>query len=149
MSPGAPIRMARAKLALHVRRRRQNPEQILHKAVADYLRVALVPPAWFTTFPAGGGGKARGGQLKAMGLMPGMPDLLVFWPGAFASQRFTCMLGIELKAARGTTSPAQRAMSGTFQQVHSAIAFCKSIDHVASALAFWSVPHRARVGGAT
>ncbi len=131
------VRLAKAKLALHVRRRRRAaPEQQLHKAVANYLRVALSPPAFFTTFPSGGGGKARGGQLKAMGLMPGMPDILVFWPD--------CVAGIELKAG-SSVSPAQKAAHKAFNLVNVDIAICKSVDDVDLVLAFWGVPHRARL----
>ncbi len=147
---GAPmhsVRLAKAKLALHVRRRRRAaPEQQLHKAVASYLRVALSPPAFFTTFPSGGGGKARGGQLKAMGLLAGMPDLLVFWQdGDDSGQEWPGVLGIELKSKTGSLSKEQKAARTLLENVAAHVVVCRSIDNVQAALAFWGVPHRARL----
>ena len=58
------------------------PEQLAHKSIVTYLDLALTPPDWFTTFPAGGGGKIRGAILKALGLKAGIPDiLLIRYPG--------------------------------------------------------------------
>jgi hypothetical protein len=57
------------------------PEEILHRACVAYLRAAL-PKPWFCAHVPNGGGrsKAEAGILKAMGVLAGMPDLLVFGP---------------------------------------------------------------------
>ncbi len=106
--------------------RRLNGEERLHAAVADFLRVALVPPAFFTTFPAGGGGKVRGGRLKLLGLRPGMPDILVVGWG--------CLVGIELKTANGIVSASQNLVHGEFRDCGHPIFVCRSIDEVETAL---------------
>ncbi len=139
------LRMAKAKLALHMRRQ---PERQLQIAVAQYLRLALIPPAFFTTFPSGGGGKARGGQLKSMGLLAGMPDLLVFWGEEVDGYPMADLLGIELKYGKGSLRREQKVVAGLFSDIGSAVAVCRSINDVQAALAFWGVPHRAKVGGA-
>ncbi len=116
-------------------------EAQLHRAVAQFLRVALKPPQFFTTFPAGGGGRVRGAQLKAMGLAPGMPDILVFhthmdvdgwrWPEVY---------GIELKTKKGEQSDTQIAMALAFDDIGSGIDVCRSVEEVEKVLRDWGVP---------
>src|SRR6185312_13501021 len=77
-------------------------EAQLHKEVADFLAVALRPPTFWTTFPAGGGGLVRGRQLKRAGLKAGFPDLLIIHEGK--------AFGIELKAPGKYLEPHQREM---------------------------------------
>lgn len=57
------------------------PEESLHRACVAYLRATL-PSPWFCAHIPNGGGrsKAEAGILKAMGVLAGMPDLLVFGP---------------------------------------------------------------------
>lgn len=74
-------------------------EAALHKQVAAFLARTLPENAPWTTIGHGGGGKARGARLKAMGLQPGWPDIIILFHGRF--------LGIELKAEKGRLSPEQ------------------------------------------
>lgn len=108
-------------------------EHALHVAVAAYLRVALRPPAWFSTIGHGGGGKVRGAMLKAAGMRPGMPDLLVFGPE-------NKVVGIELKAARGRLSPEQREVALDMARCGHWYAVCKTIDEVEAALRDAEIP---------
>lgn len=117
------------------------PEQLLHEAVAEYLQTVLIAPAFFTTFPAGGGGKIRGAQLKKMGLLPGMPDLLVFWSDPDPRGAIPCVFGIELKAKKGSLSAAQKAIRSAFLQNRMHYVLCRSIDDVGLALRAFRVPH--------
>lgn len=121
-----------------MRRRRDNPEQRLHKAVAEYLAVALKPPTFWTTFPAGGGGRVRGAQLKAMGLKPGVPDIIVLDSGPN-------VIGIELKAKKNDQSPAQRMIAQAFKDVQAWYILCRSVEEVEKALRFCKVPVYASV----
>jgi hypothetical protein len=82
-------------------------EAAFQMQVARYLDMALPPECWWTTFPAGGGGKARGGKLKAMGLKPGVADILILTPRK--SQHATRILWLELKSKGGRLGPAQKA----------------------------------------
>lgn len=108
-------------------------EAQLHRAVAQYLRRVLTPPAFFSTFPAGGGGRVRGAQLKAMGLRAGMPDLLVFAPGK--------IVGLELKAKKGTVSVHQSLTAEAFRQCDMSYLICRSVADVSLALRAFNVPH--------
>lgn len=121
--------------------KRARPEQQLHMAVADYLRVVLIAPAFFSTFPSGGGGKTRGGILKGMGLMPGMPDILIFHPYPHVGHGAApLVVGIELKAARGSQSKEQRAVEGAFRANGMNYHVCRSLEDVAAVLRKRGVP---------
>jgi hypothetical protein len=107
-------------------------------AVAKYLSLTLQPPHWFSTFPAGGGGKARGGQLKAMGLKAGVPDILII-------SGFTGRANwIELKAPQGTESVAQKETRKALEYARCGTAVCRSIEDVQAALEAWGFNVKAR-----
>jgi hypothetical protein len=122
-------------------KKRAQPEQQLHKAVADYLRLALRPPTIWTTIGHGGGGKARGGQLKAMGMHPGWPDILVMarFPTGMV------LVGLELKTKVGRQSPEQRAMEQKFKDCAAWYILCRSVEEVEKALRFCKVELHATV----
>lgn len=121
--------------------KRRHPEQTLHAAVAGYLRLALRPPTVWSTFPAGGGGRVRGGILKGAGLQRGWPDLLVLHPAPTC----TAVVGIELKAPTGRPSEAQAAMERAFRDAHAAYEFCWSLENVEHALRTNGIPVHATV----
>lgn len=116
-------------------------EQQLHRAVAEYLTHALPQMSWFSTFPAGGGGKIRGAHLKAMGLKPGVPDILIINLGR--------AYWIELKAKRGRVSQQQTETRFALARAMSPSATCRSIEEVEEALRNWGIPLRASARKAT
>ena len=113
-------------------------EAALHKAVAEYLGWVLHPPVIWTTLGHGGGGRIRGAQLKAMGLKPGWPDILIIAPGPN-------VLGIELKrpGKGGSQSPEQRAVEAGFHGVRAWYVLCRSVEEVRRALDFIKIPRAA------
>lgn len=110
---------------------RRNPEQQLQMQVARYLGLALRPPTLWTAFPAGGGGRVRGALLKAMGLKPGWPDVIVMH--GFRT-RTTVLLGIELKTTAGRLSPEQKEVAQGFRAAGAHYRVCRSLDDVEWAL---------------
>jgi hypothetical protein len=111
-------------------------ESALHKSVADLLDWVLLPPALWTTFPAGWGklGKATAGRLHGAGLKAGFPDILIFFNGR--------VTGIELKTESGRVSKDQNQM---FLLLHGAgvpVYICRSADDVIGVLEQQSLPHR-------
>jgi len=112
-------------------------EAQFHKQVADYLRVALRPPTVWTTIPAGGGGAIRGAQLKARGLQPGWPDIIII-------DRGPNVIGLELKTKVGKQSPEQRFIAQAFKDVEAWYILARTLDEVERALAFCKVPLFAR-----
>lgn len=98
-------------------------EETLHRQVASYLSITIKPPLFWTTFPAGGGGKVRGAKLKALGLKAGMPDILVFAPGQ--------TYGIELKTPRNYLDPVQRIVHAELKEAGVICFTAKSVENVA------------------
>ena len=127
----------------------KRPEQILHMQVARYLRVALREPCFFTTFPAGGGGRIRGAILKQQGLMAGMPDILIFAPGPTLNdgRTFTRLIGLELKAGKGRQSESQKEMALRFAAVGGVYLIARTLDEVEILLRAAGVPLFAKARG--
>lgn len=118
--------------------RRNRPEQALQKAVCQYLDVALPPDAIYWHTPNGGGrSKAEAGIFKAMGVKAGIPDLFILRNGL--------LFAIELKAGRGTVTPAQEAMHEALRKQFVQVAVCRSIDDVHAKLDGY-IPLKARPG---
>ena len=117
-------------------------EAQLHATVAQFLDWALMPPALYTTFPAGWGvlTRATAGRLKGAGLKQGIPDLLFFHQG-----RCYC---IELKAWRGSLSAVQKEMHAKLAAAGIPVKVCNSLDDVMSAMDEWGIALR-RTRGAS
>lgn len=96
--------------------------------MAELLDWLLIPPAFFTTFPAGWGKlpPAIAGRLHACGLKPGMPDLLVFDVGR--------VIGIELKTKETSQSSVQRSMQARLTAVKVPVYICRSVEEVIAVL---------------
>lgn len=109
----------------------------LHRSVAEYLDWALMPPALYTTFPAGWGklGPMIAGQLKASGLKRGFPDIFVFDKHRMiANQTYTKVIGIELKARDAKPSAAQQIMFPKLRDLGVPIYVCTCLEDVEGAL---------------
>ena len=125
----------RRKTRIPKRRKRHKPfpnEQFPYKSeaqfqmdVVKYLEKNLCSDVVWTAFPAGGGGRNRGAIMKAMGLRPGWPDIILIKDGRF--------YGLELKTPIGRLSPAQEAFKAA-RAVAGKCATCKSLIEVQSAL---------------
>lgn len=130
----------------NARKKRDNPEQRLQMAVADYLALALKPPTIWTAFPAGGGGRVRGAFLKAMGLKAGWPDIVVMAPwDKFDAYHRSLVVGIELKAAKGRLSNAQEGVRSSFVQAGAHWFLARSVDEVEGFLRGVGIPLSATV----
>lgn len=103
----------------------------LQKSVADLLDWLLVPPAFYTAFPAGWGKLPPriAGLLKACGLKRGMPDVLVFDYGPR-------MIGIELKrpSRKTATSDDQDLMHAKLRAIGVPVYVCWKIEQVIEVL---------------
>lgn len=111
----------------------------IHKAVAEYLSLALQPPTFWTTIGHGTHHKApqRGAQLKAMGLKAGIPDLLIVHDGR--------AFWIELKAPKQYPRDYQRATHQLLRHAGCEVFIARSVMEVALALETWAIPLRAKV----
>lgn len=108
-------------------------ESQLHVSVAQFLDWALVPPTFYTTFPAGWGKLTKGtaGRLYASGLKKGMPDILIFAdPQISENRRRPHVIGIELKVPPNSVTAAQRDTFAKLQAVGVRVYVCTSIEEV-------------------
>lgn len=116
------------------RKKRGNPEQAFQIKLVRDLSKILPPDCVMTAFPAGGGGRIRGGILKRMGLIPGMPDLLFLHRGnAF---------GMELKAGRGRLNEAQTLMHPILARCGVDVRVVRTLDDALGCLKEWEIPTR-------
>lgn len=106
----------------------------LHRAVAQFLDWCLVPPAMFTTFPAGWDrmSKSRAGMLRGCGLVKGFPDILIFSLGQ--------TIGIELKFAKGRLSADQKRTHERLKAAGVSVHVCRDIADVEVALRMEGIP---------
>lgn len=132
-------------------------ERQLHEAVAQALRLLILPPVMWTCFPAGhvplppaSAAALQRAGLQRAGLQRGWPDLLFIHAG----QAF----GIELKPAAGKLSRTRtvrtrrgslRVVEGqtdVFPRLEAAgmtLAVCRSVDAVLAQCRAWGLPLRA------
>lgn len=119
--------------------RRANPEDDLHMATAQFLDLALPEDACWTTVEHGGKrGKREAGRLKAKGVKPGWPDILIIWRG----RAFT----IELKAPNGRLSESQKIRQPMIRQAGAPVAICRRIEEVEGTLHGWGLRLKATTG---
>lgn len=120
----------------------QPSESQLHAAVAKFLDLALLPPAVYSTFPAGWGKlpKATAGRLYQSGMKPGMPDIFI-WYRMTAKLTYRC-IGIEIKTDTGYPSPAQRSMFAKLLKAGVIVYVCRDVKQVLSVLREEEVPIR-------
>lgn len=98
------------KLYSKPRRRKLGPEACLQMAVVEYLRLAGVPGLLFFSVPNERKcNPAKGAQLKRMGLLPGVSDLVIFVPKGDIDH---VVLFLELKAKGGKQTEDQSAFQG-------------------------------------
>lgn len=118
---------------------RASPEFTLVHAPAVQLLSAILPPEAIVFHCANGSkrSKAEAGKLKAMGVLPGIPDLFILWSGR--------LHGIEFKAGRGSVSKAQRELWVKMAEQGCPVCVCRCIEDVVSAVASWGIPMRGRL----
>lgn len=113
-------------------------EYELHCSAVKFLSHALDSNSTFF-HPANGGYRhaTEAKRLKAMAVMPGLPDL-----GIIHSGRITW---IELKRAKGSyLSPAQAHCHKRLEAAGSPVSVCRNLDDLEAALKRAGIPLRAR-----
>lgn len=117
---------------------RQRPEQIIHKAIVGHLKARLPKPWLYWHTPNGGyRGRIEAAIFKALGTRPGIPDLFVAGEGR--------VIGLEVKAPKGSLSPAQRDTIAALNAAGIPVLVVRSIDEAVEALTSMGVPINGRV----
>ena len=118
--------------------RRRYDESKTQRAVHQYLTWALPPDAVHFAIPNGlMRSKKAAARAQGEGVAAGIPDLCVVHSGR--------PIFIELKAARGVVSAAQRAMMGKLYYCGAEVVVCKGVPEVQAALQHLGVPLKALV----
>lgn len=111
-------------------------EAELHLSAANALDWLLLPPAFYTTFPAGWGilSGPMSQRLKKSGLKAGMPDILVFYDSR--------CYGLELKAKYNNLTRDQITTGELLRAAGVAVFVCRSVDDVITTLLGLDIPIR-------
>lgn len=117
----------RSRAAVH-----RASEEAIQRALVDLLTRAAIPGVAWTHMPSGEARhKGVAGKLKGMGVKPGWPDLLIVRQGQ--------LYGLELKAALGRVSPAQRQAHADLTAAGAIIAVTYGLDEAVQQLKAWGV----------
>lgn len=124
-------------------------ETSFHMNVAGLLNKHLAEPAFWTTFPAGGGGENRGKLLKSLGLKSGFPDILIIVPrelvlidGRSVTVPFLYLIELK-KFGKGELSANQLETQPKLTATGARVANCETLEQVHAALIEWQIPYRA------
>ena len=83
---------------------------------------------------------AEGKRMKARGLVAGACDWFIIGGGYdFDSTPLGRIYGIELKSAKGTLSPAQKAFHKRLEACGVPVAVCRSLEEIEAALKGWGI----------
>lgn len=114
-------------------RRRNNGEELFHRAVVQYLRLALPHNAEFFHIPNGGQRHSAVAQkLVPLGLKAGIPDLCVLF-GGYATF-------LELKTPSGSLSASQRQMQKKLEHCGCPVYVCRELEDVRAVLLDCGIP---------
>jgi hypothetical protein len=127
----------------------RRPEQTLQIQVANYLRVALRPPTFWTAIDHGAGKMtpASAGLRRARGVRPGLPDILIMHPSGWNTsiRPMADVIGIELKASKGRMSDAQLVVQAAWRKCGCEYEECKSLGELVSLLNRYRIPLHAKL----
>lgn len=113
----------------------KRPEQALQISIVQWMRYSLPREVVFFHVPNGGKRtKAEAGIFKAMGVVSGIPDLIIAWPGT--------VLAVELKAGSGASTPLQKDMQDRLKAVGWHVAEIRSLDEFIALLGRVGAPRK-------
>lgn len=117
----------------------KRPEQALHQAVVNYLRVTIPRTIWFHV-PNGAGNRGGhlGGILKGLGVRAGVADLVFVLPDGRAAF-------LELKAPKGRQSVDQQIFQADCERLGIPYAVCRTLPEVEGTLLAWNLILRGRI----
>jgi hypothetical protein len=101
------------------------PEERIHRSVVHYLRTVL-PPSWLIHHSPNGGwrSKTEAGVFKALGVIPGWPDISIFGEEAKGCQAWF----LEVKSSDGRLTDVQRDCHNRLRELGFPVAVVHSID---------------------
>lgn len=118
---------------------RRDLEGPIHRQIVSYLRHVLPPDSIIHHSRNEGNrggirGKLDGARGKAMGVLPGFPDLLIY-----TGEQGYCL---EVKTPKGRLSEAQKDVKERLERQALPYAVVRSVEDTRAALAEWGVQTR-------
>jgi hypothetical protein len=114
-------------------------EQAIHRSCIHYLRTVL-PNSWLVMHAANGGlrSKSEAGIFKALGVVPGWPDISIFGEEAKGCAAFF----FEVKTRKGRLSENQQNCIDKLRDLGFPVAVVHSLEEVEQSLRYWGIPLR-------
>lgn len=121
-------------------------EPVLHKQIADTLRLELAPPGrvspagvtWWSVDMAAYAGSVPGIR-TGRGCIAGVPDMIVLYRGA--------AFFLEVKAADGSLSPAQQTVGVAILMAGAHYGVVRNASETIAHLDQWDIPRAHRIRG--
>ena len=113
-------------------RKPPGPEELLHRSVIEWLGWVKPNCLYFHPYNGAYMSKATAGKGKALGVLPGVADLVFVLPGGRV--RF-----IELKAPKGVLNDSQKAFRDNVRDLGCRYTVARSIEDVSQILEAWGV----------
>ena len=107
-------------------------EDALQKQVVKELRARNLHAIWWATLNEGKRNHQQNAWRKAMGALPGVPDLIFIGPRGLA-------YFIELKSAKGRLSASQREFAERIGAIGLRYAVCRTLQGVEDTLREWGI----------
>jgi hypothetical protein len=108
----------------------RNLEHLDHRALVARLELCAAPGCLWFHIP-NPRSKVAGANLKLLGMMAGLPDLILIHQGR--------VFGLELKTPRGRVSPVQRACHARLIAAGAVIATVVGVDAAVAQLHQWGL----------
>jgi hypothetical protein len=109
-------------------------EDQIQRAVVHWIRAACPGTIVFHVPNGGKRSKAEAGIFKGLGVLAGVPDLIILWPGRCA--------GLELKAPGKKPEPAQERIGQQMLEQGHLWGWADDIDEALAILRGWGIPTR-------
>ena len=113
-------------------RKPPGPEELLHRSVIEWLGWVKPDVVFFHSYNGAYMSKATAGRGKAMGVLPGVADLVFVLPGGKVGF-------IELKVLEEGLSDNQKAFHDNVRKLGASTTVARSIEGVQTILKSWGV----------
>ena len=111
------------------------PEEQIHRAIIAHLSARSEPDAFWWHTPNGGKRHiAEAVKFKALGVVAGVPDLLILKGGR--------LYALELKSATGRLQPSQRMVLARMEDCGAETSVAHSLDEALITLEYWGILKR-------
>lgn len=114
-----------------IKKKRKQPEAILQKSIIQYLKYAHPKLLYFAVPNGGKRNPIEASKLKAMGVLAGVADLLLFKSG--------CFYAIELKIGNNKPNDTQIDFEHRWLAEGGKYAVCRSLDELDTILKGWGI----------